>query len=186
MTRPLTYAGIGSRETPGGSLNAMELIGAELGKIGWILRSGAAPGADSAFERGADSVAGKKEIFLPWQGFGGRYRGPGVVVVSNREICVEAERLAAAFHPKWSACSPGARTLHSRNVFQILGADLQSSTDFVICWTVDASGKGGTGQAIRIARHFKIPVFDIAALAQQNALLAYLGPYAGQIKFTRT
>ena len=33
---------------------------------------------------------------------------------------------------------------------------------FVICWTKNGKGTGGTGQAIRIAKGFGIPVFDLA------------------------
>ncbi|HRY03076.1 MAG TPA: hypothetical protein P5256_08115, partial [Beijerinckiaceae bacterium] len=33
---------------------------------------------------------------------------------------------------------------------------------FVICWTKDARGGGGTGQAIRLARAHGVPVFDLA------------------------
>lgn len=31
---------------------------------------------------------------------------------------------------------------------------------FVLCWTKNGKGGGGTGQAIRIAKAYKIPVFD--------------------------
>ena len=44
-----------------------------------VLRSGAAQGADSAFERGCGSVGGDKRIDLPKAGFRGRWPdgGPG-------------------------------------------------------------------------------------------------------------
>ncbi|NMA16004.1 MAG: hypothetical protein GX935_02005, partial [Erysipelotrichia bacterium] len=31
---------------------------------------------------------------------------------------------------------------------------------FIICWTKNGSGSGGTGQAIRIAKAYDIPIFD--------------------------
>ena len=47
------YAGIGSRQTPAPVLEQMRSIGAAMAEAGWLLRSGAAQGADSAFEAGA-------------------------------------------------------------------------------------------------------------------------------------
>lgn len=39
--------------------------------------------------------------------------------------------------------------------------------DFVVCWTKEAKGGGGTGQALRIARDRGIAVYD---LDDDNAL----------------
>jgi hypothetical protein len=61
-----SYAGIGSRETPADVMALMGRVAARLEVLGWTLRSGAAQGADQAFEAG---VSSKKEIFLPWKGF---------------------------------------------------------------------------------------------------------------------
>jgi len=46
------YTGIGSRACPPEILGVMFMLGEALAEQGWILRSGAAPGADSAFEQG--------------------------------------------------------------------------------------------------------------------------------------
>ena len=59
------YAGVGGRETPAHVLNLMTRIAQGLTKVGGILRSGGARGADTAFEAGAGSA---KEIFLPYPG----------------------------------------------------------------------------------------------------------------------
>lgn len=50
--------------------------------------------------------------------------------------------------------------LQARNSYQILGLDLNTPSNFVICWTKNGKGSGGTGQAIRIARAYNIPIFD--------------------------
>ncbi len=47
------YAGIGSRQTPSEMLSLMESLAGRLAADGWVLRSGASPGADQAFFRGA-------------------------------------------------------------------------------------------------------------------------------------
>lgn len=46
------YAGIGSRRTPKEVVLVFESIARYLGSRGFLLRSGHAPGADVAFERG--------------------------------------------------------------------------------------------------------------------------------------
>ena len=47
------YAGIGARKTPVYILSIMGTIGEYLAEKGWILNTGAAPGADQAFAEGA-------------------------------------------------------------------------------------------------------------------------------------
>lgn len=158
---PRAYAGIGSRKTPPEILALMEALGSRLGSLGWTLRSGAAEGADSAFERGADRVGGAKEIFLPWQGFSGRKSTePGVLLLDEGKRG-DAERIAAAYHPAWRFLSFGARRLHARNALQILGPGLDRPADLVVCFTPRGEGGGGTGQVIRIARSYNVPVFDL-------------------------
>ena len=151
----LKYAGIGSRQTPAGILDTMENIGRELASKGYILRSGGADGADSAFERGCDQAGGKKEIFLPWAGFNDN---PSPLTrVSNRAMI-----LASQYHPGWFNMSQGARKLHARNGHQVLGEHLNSPVDFIVCWTKDGKDIGGTAQAMRIARAYNIRIYNLA------------------------
>lgn len=163
----ITYAGIGSRETPDNVLAYFTHLANYLGRNGWTLRSGGAPGADTAFEQGAIA----KEIFIPWNGFQQRStREPGV-------LCIEhplAREMAEKAHPNWAACSQGARTLHTRNVYQVLGATLGIPSRFVVCWTKGGTGAGGTGQALRIARAHNIPIFDFGRGDVSEELYAYL------------
>lgn len=143
------YAGIGSRETPQEFLDLFTKVAKYLSTKDCVLRSGGAKGSDKAFELGATN----KEIYLPWKGFEG----------NNSNLIVEDEKafeIAAKYHPRWNYLSQGARRLQARNSHQILGWDLNSPSDFVICWTKGGKGNGGTGQALRIARDYKIPVFD--------------------------
>lgn len=53
------YTGVGSRKTPQSILILMNKIAQHFSSYGWILRSGGAQGADTAFESGAS----EKEIF---------------------------------------------------------------------------------------------------------------------------
>lgn len=124
-----------------------------LANKGYILRSGAAKGADKSFECGCDSVNGKKEIYLPWNGFEGSNSN---LVVSN----IKAFEISEKFHPYWHNLKQGARKLQARNSHQVLGKDLETPAQFVICWTKNGKGTGGTGQALRIANCYDIPVLD--------------------------
>jgi len=118
----------------------MTAIAADKRMSGHILRSGGAQGADKAFEAGAEN---QKEIFRP------------------HHATAAAYELTAKYHPTWHKCSPAARALHARNAHIILGFDLKTPVELVICWTKDASGSGGTGQGIRIALAYGIPIHDM-------------------------
>jgi hypothetical protein len=155
------YAGIGSRETPDHICRIMTNVASALEGDGWILRSGAADGADTAFERGV-KIMTNKEIFLPWSGYNARTPGQGVYAgFASFDIGNVAMKVAEHHHPNWAACSQGARKMHSRNVLQIMGPSLEQLSAFVVCWTPNGSGSGGTGQAIRIANACEVPVFDL-------------------------
>lgn len=145
------YAGIGSRETPQDVLDRMTEIAIFLRDKGFVLRSGGAAGADSAFEAGSGH---SKEIFLPWEGYNHK---TGTVPPDTPE----AKRLVTEFHPASERLSSGAMRLMMRNGNILLGADLDEPVDFVVCWTKDGRASGGTGQAMRIAKNVGIPIFNL-------------------------
>jgi len=157
------YAGIGSRQTPGNILKVMKDIAFYLSLDNYVLRSGAASGADSAFEEGCDKIFGEKEIYLPSPRFNNS--------LSELYIITEAARdLAKYFHPGYELLNEYAKLLLARNSYQVLGKDLQTPSQFVICWTEDGTdglniktskSSGATGQAIRIAEYYKIPVHNL-------------------------
>ncbi len=165
------YAGIGSRETPLVICGLMEQIGDELEDRGYTLRSGAAGGADSAFEERVEDL---KEIYLPWVGFNGRLRVEGIIApdLSNWEQALEISEEA---HPNWGRCSEGARKLLTRNVYQVLGKDLDTPCEFIICWTKDGKASGGTGQALRMADVWEIPVFNLRRSEDLSTVCKALG-----------
>jgi len=168
QTRP-AYAGIGSRETPPAVLDLMARAGSWLAGEGWVLRTGMAAGADQAFYRAAHPH-GAFELYLPWPAFRAGARSPasGSQQLVLGQPTPAAYELAAQFHPAWSRLTRGVRALHARNCHQVLGADLAIPARFVLCWTPDGSldGRGrrvgGTGQALRIAHHHRIPIFNLA------------------------
>jgi hypothetical protein len=163
------YLGCGSRETPEDIKELMRWAANKLFHRGYTLRSGGAPGADQSFEQGlclADPnrslIQHRSEIYLPWKKFEESNRS--WIIPKRYEAQQEAYEIAERFHPSWKFLKHGAKMLHARNVHQILGNDVTNPvlSDFVICWTKDFKGQGGTGQAIRIADHYKVPVYDLA------------------------
>lgn len=146
------YTGVGSRETPNDILVKMCIYAEKLERHMFILRSGGAPGADTAFEAG---VKFRKEIYLPWKGFN---RSPSSLFRTTQE----AMDLAKSIHPAWSKCSDEAKLLHTRNCYQVLGDDLKTPSSFLLCWTKDGEDVGGTRTAIVLARQNNIPVYNFA------------------------
>lgn len=84
-----------------------------------------------------------------------------LAIVRNKSLIAETERIASEVHPAWDKCNEWARGMHSRNCHQILGYDLKSPVDAVICWTPDGAVVGGTATVIRIAMKYNIPVFNL-------------------------
>lgn len=154
----LTYAGIGSRQTPREILQIMTRMAAWLAGEGWHLHSGGAEGADTAFASGVP-VEGRTQ-YLPWRNFR-RLSGPDCVVLTSGEMgrCMAN---AEEMHPAWERCKPTVRKLHARNVAILLGADTHAPVHAVVCWTPGAQVVGGTGMGIRIAQRCDIPVFNLA------------------------
>lgn len=165
------YTGVGSRQTPPAIQDLITRIAAKLESVGYILRSGAAEGADQAFERGVTDAA-NKQIFIAWNGFCGRQMGrDGVIPLID---CCErrAFHIASEVHPAWGAVradgSPvlnhGAKALHARNTYQVLGARLDTPSKFLICWApVDKHGvpKGGTRTAWVLAERERVECFNL-------------------------
>ena len=149
------YTGVGSRKTPDHILDVMENLALFYKSKDWVLRSGGASGADTAFSDGAGD---NKEIYTA-----------NVSNFVSATIYSKAVNIASKVHPLWRKLPDYARKLHTRNVFQVLGSDLNTPSSFLICWTPDGCishetrtiGTGGTGTAISIADLAGIPVLNL-------------------------
>lgn len=160
------YAGIGSRETPVPILSVMRRYAYAVAH-NHVLRTGGAPGADDAFYKGAKKwcqdtnakIENHIEVFLPWDNFNG-YKtedGPHIFVDPPHG----AGLLAAQFHPNYNRLKDSAKKLMDRNSQQIKGRLLNDTADFVVCYTSDGKASGGTGQAIRMAEAYEIPIYNL-------------------------
>ena len=130
--------------------------------MNYICLSGNAPGSDITFQIGSDNNC---VIFLPWKSFNEKMFDPSIAldyfIVGDQPEGVES---VEQFHPRGKYLNPSVRSLMARNYYQIFGFDKYPKVDFVICCadpTENGKVAGGTGQAVRIALHHKIPVVNI-------------------------
>lgn len=93
-----------------------------------------------------------------------------LAIVRNKDLISETERIASEVHPAWDRCNEWARGMHSRNCHQILGYDLKSPVDAVICWTPNGNVVGGTRTALLLAQDAGIPIFNLGRPDQDKVL----------------
>ena len=136
----MIITGIGSRKTPPEICKLFMEFGEKAALKGWWIRSGHANGADYAFEQGARD---RCIVYLPWKGF-------------NKEAAILGRLHTEPYHErtfdivkqheppeKIEKMSQPIKLLKCRNVYQVLGLDLRSPSDLVICWTPDGRIMGG-------------------------------------------
>lgn len=180
------YAGIGSQFVHDQHFDTMIELGCKLASQGWLLRSGAAKGCDSAFEQGAERGRGKMEIYRPE--IKGYDRNKGYIDASRLPSFDKAMGMASGLHPQWEFLSPYVRKLMARNCMQVLGRGLDDPVKMVISWArapvLNDKGMvincdGGTGMAVRLAASHDIPVYSLAVDEHRRRLCHYLGmePY---------
>lgn len=139
------YAGVGARLTPQPILDMMSEVSKYLESEGYILRSGGAKGADTAFAKNIHPD--NKEIY------------------EAKDYTFDAVVHARMHHPNWQSVSAYGRLLHARNSIVVLGKDLSTPVDFVLCWTNKGQEtQGGTSQTIRVARANNIPVINFGSM----------------------
>jgi hypothetical protein len=152
-----TIAGIGSRETPKDILKEMKTVGEWCRINGITVRSGHADGADWAFESGAQDLC---VAYIPWNGFNSHFISDATIVLP--EYTKELMEIAEQFHPAWEKLTHGVKKLIARDGLQVLGSDLKTHVNAVVCWTKRAQVVGGTGQALRMAQTYNIPIINMA------------------------
>lgn len=177
----MIYTGIGSRDTPQDIQWIMSRIGYGMAKRGHTLRSGRADGADQAFEKGLfsynEAVSQKvdtlshttpipelAELYKPWRNFGSKPSVWDILPTDDPKLWSRALQIVRDIHPNPDALTDAAKLLHGRNIFQVLGKDLLTPSDFVIYWAkTDKNGipVGGTRTAVRLAQLENIPTINM-------------------------
>ena len=163
-TPTMTYAGIGSRQTPENVLSEMTEVAEYLESLGYTLNTGVTfrgkeEGADAAFSRGTTN----KNLFSP----------------ENQGSREKEQTIAKEIHPAPSRLKQGGLKLMARNTNQIFGNNLDTPVDFVLFWAEETKDplrpKGGTGQAVEMARRKGIPTINMSDPNWREKLDSVLG-----------
>ncbi len=187
------YTGVGSRQTPFYILYMMSEIAIILEKKGYVLRSGCATGADAAFEDVLEDPKNNAEIYIPNKGFpfkmGTIFKNHYIIPEERFGTGIDglyckATRLIHNYdiHKGWKYCKPHIMKLHNRNMFQVLGIDLKSKSDFNVCYTrgkellyTDTTrDTGGTGTSINASDIYKVPLFNLSYTPHYRRLQGFI------------
>ena len=183
-TKTMTYAGIGSRETPQAVLDQMTEASKYLDSIGYTLQTGFTykdkvtgldeEGADKAFSDGTQN----KILFGP-SGIRKTVKGATTLEKYDESVTEKSNAIVEEIHPAPERLTPGAIKLMARNTNQIFGQDLNSAVDFILFYAQETPGsirpKGGTGQAVEMARRKGISTINMADTDWKNQLQAIIG-----------
>lgn len=153
-----TFAIIGTRNPDQFQRELAKRLAASLSGAGHAIRTGGAYGIDQAAIEGTCEPC--LEVVLPWASYNREIipKHARVVVydLPGHHVWHESVRL---YHPKPDVLKGGAYALHARN-YGILWPEPTIHVKRVIAMP-DASGGGGTGQGIRIAKALSIPCTQI-------------------------
>ncbi len=196
------YSGVGSRETPSEVISIMEDAAYRLAKMGFTLRSGKAQGADAAFQIGVqryyDSLDKEyqdlyrvqlAEIYIPWAGF----------AKDNKELYdlwdidlnylnyliedqeTKRDEIVSEIHPNFEALKKkrGAFALHSRNVHQVMGANILEPrlSSFCLYYAKEdnkGNPKGGTATAVNLCKKFGVKTLNLNTDERLDVLESFL------------
>lgn len=165
----LFYTGVGSRKTPKDILDFMVLCGKRLADLNYIGRSGGADGADTAFWEGFElcqKLDKKFEMYLPWDNFNNYNSYQKHIIDSSKTSNFqEAINLMKTVHPAPNNLSRGATNLHGRNVYQVLGYNLDTPSNVCILFSKPNKNgdgvAGGTNTAYQLAKKYNIPIYNL-------------------------
>ena len=149
-------------------------------------RSGGAEGMDAVLTEVVETLLKeghieiKAEIYLPKKCFNGLTSGDlngRVMNASEFSNLPEATELASKLHVAWYYCNAWSRSLHSRNMYEIKGKDLNTPADFVLSYAkTNRNGAimRGTATAAALATSLNIPIFN-----------SYVTPFDGIYDFLK-
>jgi ABC-type dipeptide/oligopeptide/nickel transport system ATPase component len=180
-TPTMTYAGIGSRETPQEVLELMTKAAEYLDGLGYTLQTGFTfknketgedeEGADKAFSQGSQN----KILFGP-SAIRKTVKGVASLESYDDNVTKVSNNIVKEIHPAPDRLKPGAVKLMARNTNQIFGKNLDSTVDFVLFYAQETNDplrpKGGTGQAVEMARRKGIPTINMADANWRDQLKA--------------
>ena len=164
MQKQHIFTGIGSRVIPGNIFNLLCNIGLNLNTDNWICRTGTARGSDAAFRTSYETKPTNLEVYAPEDILNNKYGNADLAksIVRNYHPCYD--RIQCAF----------SQALLARNVYQILGSDLNTPSEIVFCYTENGLVQGGSAIVLKIAQHYGIPVVNLGNPKHLRAIVNYL------------
>ncbi len=155
------YAGIGSRSISSDEYGLITEAAAVLARLGWVAYSGNGDGSDIGFQRGS---GGRCVLMLPWHRFNAEHYEMSASLQAIDAGNTAAGNLAVTqFHPAPDRLSQGAQRMICRDYHQVVGFAPWPPVRFVLFCADESNGsvKGGTGQAVRVARSRGIPCLNL-------------------------
>lgn len=157
VTKKSFYSAVCTTDAPEAVITLIPAIAKKLDNSNYTLRSTGNPGIEQIFETQSHRV----EYFIPWNGFNGKF--------VKEELPKEAFTIASHLHPAWHKLTNQAQKLKARSVAQLMGMDLKTPSDFLICWSPDGACResevtritGSAGLSIKLATRMHIPVFNL-------------------------
>ncbi len=108
---------IGSRKITPEEEMTLILFGRVFQQLGFTLRSGGAGGADNTVTH-----YHRVEIFIPWNGFNNLHHdGERIFSLDKLPDVPLAIKKMESIHPAADKLTQGARKLHTRNIYQVIG-----------------------------------------------------------------
>lgn len=161
------YTGVGSRkDVPEWITDLASNIAVALSQQGYTLRSGRAETMDYAFQRGAEYDRPnnpRTEIYVPNDRFNLCFGNKNAINPARFQNYADAEDICSTIHPVFNHLRGFAREAHIRNVYQVLGKDLNSPSEFLICWAPPKGNgvSGGTATAWNLATKLGLPCYNL-------------------------
>ena len=185
MTELVYWTGVGSRRSSPDNRPLMTAFAQAIAAKGSVLRSGGAVGPDTWFEEGVPPPL--RRIYVPRASFDRHPRSEDIVP-KNRHLMrwMRACSIAEGLHPLGRHMSQDLRELMGLSVFQVLGDDLKTPSQFLVCdapeIVYDGEGRvvdvdGGTGMAVRVAVLYNVPVFHVAVPAHRARMEGFIAQH---------
>ena len=150
------YAGCGNGSSTQLVCEMLKRTAEVMAKNGYILRTGGTKAADESLEKGCDNAKGKKEVYLPFEGY-----NDNPSKLYNLENYKEAENIAKKYDYNWTLSSNKVKSVITQYSYILLGRDLNTPAE---CLIACSNGRGTCDRAINLAKNLGIPVYDVGNL----------------------
>lgn len=171
--KQMSVAIIGSRRITEKQFDYLVKVGEAFARRGWVVRTGCADGADHAGMTGTRNVnPDLLHLFLPWSTYNKGYQEEtDTVTIYDEKQHQEWAKSVSIFHPAPDKLKQGAFKLMARNYGIIMHG---TPVDVVVAFPISDTDVGGTGQGMRLAKEYEIPLYTVCNRADRLALKQFI------------